>query len=210
MRALNNSLPARAITILFLGTLLALGACKSSGSSATSKSTSSSAHPGHAQISNEIVATAKVTAIDAATRTVTLKREDGTPLRIQCGTGVRNFDKIGVGDTLKVKYKETLSATRLAPGDPGTQAGIAAAAGRAEKGAQPAAGVGVAATVCATIRSVDLEQQVVLFTLPSGEKVARHVTTPEGREFIKGLKPGDNVQLDYTEVIALSVDKVEG
>ena len=69
--------------------------------------------------------------------------------------------------------------------------------------------MGVAATVCVTIRSVDLEQQVVLFTLPSGERVARHVTTPEGREFIKGLKTGDNVQLDYTEVIALSVEKVD-
>jgi hypothetical protein len=208
MRPQNLSL-----TVLFLGSILALGACKSSGSSATGSSSSSapsSAHTGHATISNEIVATAKVSAIDAATRTVTLKREDGTPLRIQCGTGVRNFDKIGVGDTVKVKYKETLSATRLAPGDPGTQAGIAAAAGRAEKGAQPAAGIGMAATVCCTIRSVDLEQQVVLFTLPSGEKVARHVTTPEGREFIKGLKAGDNVQLDYTEVIALTVDKVEG
>ena len=199
----------RPAVLVFLVPLLALGSCASSPKSSGSSTRSGSVTDGKAEISNEIVATAQVTAIDAPTRTVTLKREDGTPLRIQCGAGVRNFDKIGVGDKLKVTYKETLTATRLAPGDTGTQMGVAAAAARSPKGAEPGAGVGAAATVCATIRSVDLEQQVVLFTLPSGEKVARHVTTPEGREFIKGLKSGDNVQLVYTEVIALTMEKIE-
>ena len=199
----------RTATVSILLCILAVTACKSSASSGTATRTSS-VQTGHAQISNEIVATAKVTAIDAPTRTITLQREDGLPLRVQAGPGVRNFDKIAVGDKLKVQYKETLSATRLPPGDPGTQTGIAAATARAEKGEQPGAGVGVAATVLATIRSVDLEQQVVLFTLPNGERVARHVVTPEGREFIKGLKTGDKVQIVYAEMIALTVEKVEG
>lgn len=204
-----QAISLRPAVLVFLVPLLALGSCASSPKSSGTSTRSGSATDGKAEISNEIVATAQVTAIDAPTRTVTLKREDGTPLRIQCGTGVRNFDKIGVGDKLKVTYKETLTATRLAPGDAGTEAGVAAAAARAPKGEQPGAGVGAAATVRATIRSVDLEQQVVLFTLPSGERVARHVTTPEGREFIKGLKSGDNVQLVYTEVIALTMEKIE-
>jgi hypothetical protein len=197
MRTLHARLP------VLLGLLLALGACKSSGTS-----TPSSTPPIRAQISNEIVATAKVTAIEASTRTITLGREDGRQFRIQAGEDVRNFDQIAVGDTLRVKYQETLVATLLAPDESGAKPGVALAAVRAEPGAKPAGGVGLAASVCATIHSIDREAEVVYFSLPSGERFARHVVTKEGREFVKGLRPGDNVQLDYTEVLALSIEKL--
>ncbi len=188
---------------VLLGLLLALGACKSSAGSAQP-----TAENAHAQITNELTAVAKVSAIEASTRTVTLRRDDGEAFKIQCGEDVRNFNQIAVGDTLRVKYQETLVATRLAPNESGAQPGLALAAVRAERGAKPAGGVGFAASVCATIQSIDREAQMVYFSLPSGERLARHVVTKEGREFVKGLKPGDNVQLDYTEVLALSIEKL--
>ncbi len=196
-----QALPTR--TSLLLGLLLALGACKSSGNSAQP-----TAENAHARISNEIVATAKVTAIETSARKISLRREDGSQFQILAGEGVRNFNQIAVGDTLRVKYQETLEATRLAPNEQGAQPGVALAAARAKPGEKPAGGVGFATSVCATIQSIDREAETVYFSLPNGERFARHVVTKEGREFVKGLKPGDNVQLDYTEVLALSIEKL--
>jgi len=193
----------RTTASLFLGLVLALGACNSSGSSSAS-----STAPNRAQLNNEIVAKAKVTAVDPAARLITLRREDGSLFRVLAGEAVRNFDQIAVGDTLRVQYREMLVATRLPPGKHGAKPGLALAAARAEKGATPSAGASLAASVCVTIQSIDRDAQVVVFSLDSGELFARKVATAEGREFVKGLKPGDTVQLDYTEVLALSVEKL--
>jgi len=84
----------------------------------------------------------------------------------------------------------------------------AVGAGRAKPGKQPGAGVGVAVSVCVKIVSIDREREIVVFSLPSGELIARPIVTPEGRKFVKGLKLGDLVRLDYTEVLALTVEKL--
>jgi hypothetical protein len=188
--------------------VLALPACKSDHSTAQSSTQSKPAASDHAKISNEIVALAEVVGVDAAERVVTLRREDGTEFRVKCGEAVRNFAQIAAGDTLRVKYKETLDATRLPPEASATPTAAALAAGRAKPGKQPGAGVGVAVSVCVKIVSIDREREIVVFSLPSGELIARPIVTPEGREFVKGLKLGDLVRLDYTEVLALTVEKV--
>lgn len=43
-------------------------------------------------------------------------------------------------------------------------------------------------------------------SLASGELIARRIQTPQGREFVSGLKVGDIVQLDYKEAAALSIE----
>ena len=189
----------RTTASLFLGLVLALGACNSSGSSPASD---------RAQLNNEIKVTAKVTAVDPGQRLITLRREDGSLFRVVAGEAVRNFDQIAVGDSLRVQYREMLVATRLQPGETGAKPSVAAAVARAEPGAKPSAGTSVAASVVVTIQSIDRDAEVVVFSLDSGELFARKVATDEGRAFVKGLKPGDMVQLDYTEVLALSVEKL--
>jgi len=188
--------------------VLALPACQSTDSTAPSGSQSTTATSDHAKITNEVVALAEVIGVEAAERVVTLRREDGTHFRVKCGEAVRNFAQIAPGDTLRVKYKETLDATRLPPEASATPTAAAVGAGRAKPGAQPGAGVGVAISVCVKIVSIDREREIVVFSLPSGELIARPIVTPEGREFVKGLKLGDLVRLDYVEVLALTVEKV--
>lgn len=196
---------SRMLSSAVIGALLLLGACQSNKAA---EKPAAPAAPLHATISNEISATAEVVTVDSTARVVTLRREDGSLMQVKAGDSVRNFAQIAVGDTLRVQYKESLEATRRPAGEAAVPAQAVAAAARAEAGAKPGGGVGVAISVRVKIESLDLERNIVVFSLASGELSARRVATPEGREFIKGLKVGDTVQLDYTEALALSIEEL--
>lgn len=194
----------------FLASLILLGACKSQETDETSAapSTASSTAPSHASITNVVTATAEVVAVDAGTRMVTLRREDSSTMQIKAGPEVRNFAQIAVGDTLVVKYQETLEASLRPKGEPAQPASAVAAAARAEAGEKPGGGVGIGISVRVRVESLDRESNIVTFSHANGELVSRRVVTPEGREFVKGLKVGDTVQLDYSETLALSIEKL--
>lgn len=205
MRKLDPIPSKLLISSALFGALLMLGACQSQEPAQQAASPDA---PTHATISNEFSATAAVVAVDAKTRVVTLRREDGSLVPVKCGEDVRNFDQIAAGDTLHVRYAEMLEATRRPAGETAEPAAAAVTAVGAEPGATPAGGVGLAISVRVKVESVDLEHDIVVFSFASGELSARRVVTPEGREFVKGLKVGDTVQLDYTEVLALAIEKV--
>jgi hypothetical protein len=199
--------PARSGTALSLLALLALGGCQADQAlQPPPQPRSGSAE--RAQIASEVAATAEVIALDAAARLVTLRREDGSSFRVKAGDEVRNFAQIAVGDKLRVRYRETLSALLLPrDADPG-RAEAALAAARAERGAKPGAGLGAGFSLRVRLESIDRENEIVVFSLPSGELMARRVVTPEGREFVAGLELGDLVQLDYTESLVLSLEEL--
>ena len=199
---------ARATPALLFAVLLALPACKSTDSATQPAAQAKTTNAGQAQISNELVALAEVLAVEPSTRMITLRREDGSQLRIKAGEGVRNFAQIAVGDTLRVKYQETLAATRLSGEEAAAPAEAALSAGRAKQGAKPAGAVGFAVSVRVKIVSIDREREIVVFSLSSGELIARTIVTAEGREFVKGLKVGYVLRLDYTEVLALLIEKL--
>jgi len=185
--------------------LLLVAACQSNSST---KPPSPPPAGQKAEISSEFTASAEVTAIAPAERMVTLRREDGVLLDLQVGEGVRNFDQVAVGDVLRVRYRETLAAEKLPAGSSIGPVEGAFGAARAKKGEKPGAGMGLAVQMRVRIESLDLERDIVVFSLASGELIARRLQTPEGRTFVTGLKIGDIVQLDYTEAIALGVEKL--
>src|SRR5690242_10157244 len=59
--------------------------------------------------SRTTTATATVTAVDASTRMVTVKGQDGAPITFQASDQVRNFDQIRVGDLVRVEYTESIA-----------------------------------------------------------------------------------------------------
>ena len=193
------------VSAFALALLLGLTACASEPKVAAAAGSAKST-PSHAEISNEVTATAKVVALDETLRSVTLRGEDGRLVDVHAGDEVRNFDQIAVGDTLRVHYRQALGATLLPRGSNPATAGGAIVAARAKQGAKPGAGVGAQVSLRVSIVSVDSTREVVVFSLPSGELVAHRIATAEGREFVKGLSVGDLVQLDYSEALALSIE----
>lgn len=184
--------------------LLVAAACQSGGSHPLPPPPQSQ----RAQLSNEFTATAQVTALAPAERSLTLRREDGTLIDVKASEAVRNFDQIEVGDTLKVRYKETLTAAKLSPGEAIRPAEGAFGAGRAAPGAKPGAGVGMTVNLRVRIESIDREHDIVVFSLASGELIAHRLQTPEGRAFVQDLAVGDGVQLDYSQALVLGIEKL--
>ena len=200
---LSHTSASRALP--FLMTIALLG-CKSDDQSESAPPPEPEAKS--AQISNEYTATAEVTAIEREQRVVTLRREDGSLFALQVGSTARNFDQLEVGDTLRVRYKEQLAASLRPAGESAREVEGVVGAGLTEAGDKPGGGLAVGMSARVKLESIDLERDIVVFSLASGELVAHRIATPEGRDFVKGLKVGAVVQLDYATALAISVEEL--
>ena len=148
---------------------------------------------------------AKVAAIDLATRTVTLVGPEGKELVVEAGEKVRNLDQVRVGDKVTVDYYEGLLAQINAPGAPSNEVSMMDAAVRAAKGERPGGGVASAVTATVKIEFIDNLRHVVQVKGPTGHTTVLQVKRPEFREMLRNLKPGDTVNLTFFEAVAVSV-----
>ena len=161
------------------------------------------------QISETQEISATIIAVDQELRLVTLRGPQGNLTAIEAGPEVRNLAQVEVGDTLRVVYERTYIATLTDAevASPGTD--IAAAAVRAEVGETPGGAVGTMSTMMVTIESIGPEGRSATFRGPDGQLQAIDVQRPEGREFSRGLNPGDVVQLTFAEALAIMVEPLE-
>jgi hypothetical protein len=157
---------------------------------------------------NLLQRTATVESIDQASRLVTLRGEDGNGFTVLVSEEVKNLPQVKAGDKVTISYYEALAAEVKKPGEgvAGVQADTAAVT--APPGSMPAAGAGMLLRTTVVIESVDKKLNTVTFTRSDGASRTVAVESPEGREFIKGLKKGDNVEVAYTEAVAIEVKPV--
>ena len=194
---------SRSLRFLVPALLVASISCKSSettGASGTTTDTSKTA-----QITNDYEVDAQVVAISQPDRRATFRRGDGNMFDIVAGDAVRNFDQLTVGQQLRVRYRESLRATILPPGEEVKVTQAAYGSSRAPEGAKPAGTAAVAIGARVKVTSVDITNEIVTYQLPTGDFAARRVRTAEGREFLKKLKVGDIVQLDIQQSLALEI-----
>jgi hypothetical protein len=149
--------------------------------------------------------TATVEAVNLEKRLVTLKNADGETFTIEAGPEVRNLPQVKVGDTVVARYYRALAAQMKPAGMPEAPV-IDMMAERAPEGERPAAAVGTTATATVTIVSTADEGRVVSFSGEDGLVRVLDVKSPAAQEFVRGLKAGDKVELNYTEALAVSVE----
>jgi hypothetical protein len=148
---------------------------------------------------------AKVTAIDAENRHVTLEGPQGNSVTIAVDPAVKNFKKIKKGDMVLVKYYESLAWELKKPGEKQamtkteTQETTTAAAGE-----KPAREETRTVDLIATIEAIDKETPSVTLKGPEGNSRTIKVKNPKN---LKGVKVGDQVAVTYTESLAVSVEK---
>ena len=141
-----------------------------------------------------------VTAVDKATRRVTLKGSQRT-VELIASDQVKNFDQIRVGDNVTVWYVEALSLElRKSTGTP--SATDVKAKGRSEPpGERP---VGVARReiqVTAEVVNVDPAKNIISLKGPKGNVIDLKVKNPD---HFKVVKRGDMVDAVYTEARAIA------
>jgi len=149
--------------------------------------------------------TATVEKIDLASREVTLKGPSGQSRTIKVGPEARNLDKVKVGDRVTVSYYESFTAQMRRHDKPNEGFMNAAGAVRAAPGEKPGGAAATSTASTVTINSVDTKNNTVTFKRPDGAVATLPVMSPEGRAFIAKLKPGDVVDVMYTEAVAVEV-----
>ena len=153
------------------------------------------------EIGDSVTVTATVTSIDLATRTVELKGKDGKTATVVVPEEVANLDKLKVGDTVKTTYAVAIAAEILKPGETAAPASVSAAK---QGGGEIVSARQESAVV--KIKSIDLKTNSVTLIGPKGNTETVKVKRPELQEKLKTLKPGDEVQLTYTEAMAIKVE----
>jgi hypothetical protein len=150
-------------------------------------------------------ASARVEIVDAVTRLIAVRTAQGERLWITAGPEVRNFSQIRVGDTVSVQYYQAVAAEVKPKGAASSVPQTDVAAYAAPLGSRPAGAVGQMVVETVKIQSVDTSANTVTFQRADGSVHSAAVRSAEGRTFVKGLRSGDQVDVAYTEAVAVAV-----
>lgn len=158
--------------------------------------------PGKAAIVQAAELSAQVVGLDKGTRTVTLKGPKGNVVDVVAGDEVKNFDQIKLGDFVVARYVQALTL-ELRKSTGIRQKSEIEDAARAKPGERPAGAVARQVTVLADVTGVDPKKKTITLRGPKGNFVTLDVQNPD---HFKVVKKGDQVEVTYTEALALSVE----
>jgi len=171
---------------------------------ATMVSSAWAQQPGGAYTSTLTRTRATVTAIDPATREVTIQGDHG-PVTIQVGPDVKNFNNLKVGDRVNISYYQGTAAQLVKGGKTVKDPAVSTFAQGNSPGLRPSGLVGASATVTVKIQDVNLPTNTVAFTRSDGTTHIVQVKSPEMQSFIRDLKRGDTVQVTFTDSVAVEI-----
>src|SRR6478735_813758 len=157
-------------------------------------------------VSDSVEATATVEAIDQSTRIVRLRAANGRAWVMQASPDVRNIGQIKPGDLVKVRYTEAIAAEVVKPGIGVTSTGATTTLQRADTGKLPGATDTVSMKGGVKVASVDTANNIVDVTVSDSTMRRLKIADPKAQEFICGLRVGDEVQLTFSEALAVSVE----
>ena len=147
--------------------------------------------------------TATVTAIDQASRKVTLMGRDGIKQTIKVGPEAVNFDQIHVGDQLKLTVAEELAVYVAGEGETPTDSDTSLVA-LAPKGAKPGGIMAATTKVTAKVTAIDAEHHKA--TLQFEDGTTRTVAVRPDVDLAR-RKVGETVVIRKTEALAIAVEK---
>ena len=160
--------------------------------------------PEPVEISGVLELEATVVAVDADKRSIELEGPDGNRIATRVGPDVRNLAQVKVGDKLNVSYYSGYVLSMAEPGVAGSEA--EAFAGRAAEGERPAATIGTTQQATVEILSVSTDGKKVSFRDGDGRTHSIPVRREEARAFAKRLKPGDMVDIHYSDALTVSIE----
>ncbi len=153
-------------------------------------------------VSSEMkTATGTIEAVEAATRTVTIKKPDGTYVTIVAGPDIKRFAEVKVGDKVNARYYENVIVRVKKPGEPDMDTKAKATTGSEQ--AMPGGTKAKQRTITATITAIDPAAPSITFTGPNGWKYTSKV---QDTEALAKVKVGDKVDIVWTEAMLVSLE----
>jgi len=149
---------------------------------------------------------ARVTAIDPATRRVTLVFADGRTGSYKVGDAVQNLDQVRVGDTVDGAYEDRLSFVLSGPNTATPRDRDLSAVVRAAPGQVPAGAAARETVLTWTVVRTDVAANTISLVNPAGGQIRTfNVRTPQGRAELPRVKPGDRLTAISTELLVVAV-----
>jgi Cu/Ag efflux protein CusF len=158
--------------------------------------------PGGTQV-RTFKTTATVTAIDPATRKLTLAGRDGSESTFKAGPDVVNFDQIHVGDQVKATVAEQLVVFMRQNGAPAGE-GESAAIALAPAGAKPGVFLADTAETTAKVHAINLKRHQATLLFPNGKT---RTFTVRADVDLNQVKLGDDIVIRATQALAIQVEK---
>jgi Cu/Ag efflux protein CusF len=153
---------------------------------------------------NKVTATVTVKAIDPATRSVTLRAENGNEDTFTVGPEVARFDQLKVGDTIRATYVESLVFQVRKPGAAAPPIDAVLAGGRLKD--TPGGAIAVQETKAVTVKSVDMHAPSLTVTTADGRTLTRKVSD---KTTLAGVKAGDQIDITYTQGLLVAAESPE-
>jgi len=205
MKYLNHNIAAMALALaLCLGT----ASCSSTDKEAAlpgKQTTAVAVEPGKAGgiVVDTYTVSATVSAINASSRKITLKADDGTKTTFKAPPEMRNFDQVHVSDRVSVTLARQLVVFVRSDGAPAS-ASYTEGVALAPKGAKPGGIMADVVEIVATVQSINLASRTATLRFADGE--TRTVAARPDVDLTK-YKAGDSVVIRVTELAAVSVEK---
>ena len=162
--------------------------------------------PEPVRITEEAQAVAVVESVNQRTREVVLRGQDGDRVAVTAGPEVRNLAQLRRGDRVVLTYGEALAVEMAPPGAEGPPLEVAEGAVRARPGQRPGGAVGREVRARVRIEAVDRGTGRVAFVGPRGVRRVVTPREPEMADFVRRLRPGDEVDVTYSEAAAVRVE----
>src|SRR5688572_4683473 len=150
---------------------------------------------------NQVTVTATIKAIDSATRSITLRSENGDEDTFTVGPAVTRFDQLKVGDTIRATYYEALVFQVRKPGAPAPPSGTGLAGGRLKD--VPGGALGKEQTTTVTVKAVDMNVPSITVVTADGRTLTRKIAEKKNLE---GVKAGDQIDITYTQAVVVSAE----
>ena len=145
--------------------------------------------------------TASVEAIDASTRTLTLKKADGSYLTTVAGPDITRFDEVKLGDTVNVRYYENVVIRVKRPGESDVVSSVKGTTGSEQ--VLPGGTKAKQRTITASITAINMDKPEVSFSGPNGWKYTSMV---RDKDALAKVKVGDKVDIVFTEAMLVSIE----
>jgi hypothetical protein len=145
--------------------------------------------------------TGVVEAIDHTQRVLTVRDTDGNFVAIDVPEGAERFDEVKVGDSISVRYYDTVSVRRKPDSEPDVDS--------ASVGATPTEGGAIGGTVAtqrtitATVAAIDRETRAITFTGPSNFNYSRRASESTD---LSTVNVGDRIDVTWTHAVTIIIN----
>jgi Cu/Ag efflux protein CusF len=153
---------------------------------------------------NKVTRTATITAIDQATRSVTLRADNGDEDTFTAGPEVTRFSQLKVGDKIKASYYESLVFQLRKAGAPSSPTADAVAGGRIKE--VPGGAIGTQQTRTVTVKSVDAKAGTITVVAQDGRTMMRKV---DDKKNLEGISAGDRIDITYTQALMVAAESAK-